>query len=242
MGAMKGFPLLVAAWLFVCATASAADSDLPHVTVFGTATTEVVPDQMIWSVTAKNKAPLLQDAAEEHTSTVQQVLTLLKDRKVPETKTQTAQMVFGENQEYRNGSWMKEGYFASTDISFTLEDLGQYGPLWMGLSRIPNVSVRAVRYEHSKRIEYQNETRKKAVAAARDKARMLAEALGSTIAELLLIEEDLSATEGWGRGATVYNVRTMEEGAGISEEPLAPGRIPITSRVKVAFRLVSHDH
>lgn len=238
---MKTLTFFIAAWLFVCVSAYAQDNDLPHVTVFGTASTEVVPDQMIWSLNVRNKAATLQDAAKEHGSVVQQVLQLLKDKKVPEAKTQTAQMQFGENQEYRGNSWVREGYFASTDISFTLEDLTQYSPLWIGLSEIPSVSVRSVQYEHSRRIEYQNETRNKAVLAARDKARSLAETLGSTIAEPLAIEEDLSLDEGWGRPA-MASFRSPEREPGMPGEQVAPGKIPIKARVKVVFRLVSQGH
>ena len=237
---MKAITFFVASFFLICTTASADDNDLPHVTVFGTATTEVVPDQMIWSVTVKNKGRVLQDVAKAHGSIVKQVLQLLKDQKVPEAKTQTAQMQFGENQEYKSSSWVKEGYFASTDISFTLDNLEQYRPLWIGLSQIPNVSVQAVQYDHSQRIQYQDETRKKAVMAAREKARMLAEALGSTIEEPLMIEEDLSVNEGWGR-AVVTNFRSREGETGMPEGIVSPGKIPIRARVRATFRLVTQD-
>ncbi len=226
-------------FLMLCSAACGADIYTPAVTVFGTATTEVTPDQMIWSLNVKNKSASLETAAKEHTATVQQVLNLFKDQKLPENKIQTAQMEFGENQEYKNNSWVQAGYYASTDIAFTLDDFKKYQPLWIALSRIPNVSVRAVRYDHSRRIDFQNETRTKAVIAAREKARSMAQALGATIAEPVMIQEDLSVNESWSFGNASNNIRAVEGPNAPSEEPLALGRIPIKCRVKAAFRLVS---
>ena len=40
----------------------------------------------------------------------------------------------------------------------------------LGLAAIPDVSVEGVTYDHSKRIEFQNETRRKALLKAKEKA------------------------------------------------------------------------
>jgi uncharacterized protein YggE len=45
--------------------AAAADNPLPHISVSGTATTEVVPDQMVWHLTVQNKGPKLPSVAEQ---------------------------------------------------------------------------------------------------------------------------------------------------------------------------------
>jgi hypothetical protein len=47
--------------------AAAADNPLPHVSVSGTATTEVVPDQMVWHLTIKNTGSKLPSVAEQQT-------------------------------------------------------------------------------------------------------------------------------------------------------------------------------
>lgn len=194
---------------------------------------------MVWSLSVTNRGEGLAEVAKQHEEIVAKVLKLLKEQELSEDKIQTAAMQFGENWEYVDNSRIRSGYFASTDISFTLEDFDRYQPLWMGLAEIDAVSVRSVGYDHSERIRYQNETREKAVKAAREKAKALAEGLGSDIAEPLLIEEDLSVNEGWGN--VLYNNRASEAGSGETGEQIAPGRIPIKTRVKVAFRLVNPD-
>src|SRR6266436_4802932 len=60
----------------------ADDIQLPHITVYGTATTEVVPDQMIWSVRVQNRGAVLETVASDHAKNLQGTLSLLKDLKV----------------------------------------------------------------------------------------------------------------------------------------------------------------
>jgi uncharacterized protein YggE len=149
-------------------------------------------------------------------------------------------MEFGDNMEYRFGSQVKEGYFASTIMRFHTSELEKYKPLWIGLADIPGVSVDNVSYDHSKRIEFQNETRQKALLLAKEKATDLAKTLGSEIREPLLIEEDLSVSEGWQEinGSMRNSISSSDEGANPKAD-MAPGKIPITIRVKVSFRLVT---
>jgi uncharacterized protein YggE len=238
---LRHFLTAVLGILTFAAALRAGENDIPRVTVFGTATTKVTPDQMVWHVLACNKGARLSDVAEQHAKLVEQVLGFVKKHGIKDADVQTAQMEFGENWEYRSQSRVKEGYFASTRISFRTSDMAAYKPLWLGLAGIPDVTVEGVYYDHSKRIDYQNETRRKALLAAKAKAADMAKTVGSEIAEPLLIEEDLSVSdEGW-RSVNTSNAVTAGFSAGGGEqEGLAPGTIPIRARLKVSFRLVSH--
>ena len=95
------FTTFVFGSLVLAAMLSAAENELPGVTVFGTATTQVAPDQMVWHLTANNRGPKLSIVAEQHTKLVQQVLGFLKEHGIKDSDLQTSQMEFGENWEYR---------------------------------------------------------------------------------------------------------------------------------------------
>jgi len=239
---MNKLPFLV----FLCGSLTsgllADDIQLPHISVFGTAVIEVVPDEMVWSVAVRNQNAKLEGVAEEHAKVVASVLSLLKELKVDEKKLQTSRMEFGENREYIADSWVKSGYFARTDVSFKLTDFSQYQPLWTGLARIAGVSIENVSYDNTKRIEHRREARRKALDAAREKATEMVKVLGSEIGEPLLVEEDLSVSEGWqgNRAAqAMNNLRTVEDAEPREDTQLALGTIPIRARVKVSFRLVA---
>lgn len=238
---MKAFPIGMCVLAVLSSPLFAEEGDLPRVTVYGTAITEVVPDQMIWLVGVSNKGPALDQVAQKHAGIVAQAIALLKAAKVEEKEIQTARMEFGENWEYRDESRVKEGYVASSAITFKTGDFGAYRSLWEGLSRIEGASVNGVYYDHSRRIDFQNETRRKAVLAAREKAREIAQTLGARIAEPLLVEEDLGVSEGWTSRFSnfIAQERTAAGDAAGSAGFLAPGNIPIQIRVKASFRLVS---
>lgn len=222
------------------ATAFADDLQPPHVTVYGTAVTEVTPDEMHWSVKVVNKGPALDSVAGEHARIVQSAMQLLKDTGVEAKTIQTSSMEFGQNWEYKNGDRVQNGYFASTMISFKLTDFGLYNKLWLGLAKLPSVSVENVAYDHTKRIDYQNETRRKAVLAAREKADDLARALGSAIGEPLLIEEQV-VENNWAANSAMNNLRQVSDEEAAGAEGIAPGRIPIRTRVRASFRLITNQ-
>lgn len=209
------------------------------ITVNGTATTKVTPDMMNWSLQVKNKEPNLEKAAETHAAAVKAVLAFLNAQEIPATDIQTSGMQFGQNWSYQGREQVKDGYFASTDISFQLDNLDKYTQLWIGLSRLPHVALTGVYYDHAQRIEIRNTTRKKALLAAKAKAKYLAETLDSKIGRPLLIEE---VSESYGlrtSNFTMSNNITSAGGGSEGTANLAPGQIPITMRVKVSFALIT---
>jgi uncharacterized protein YggE len=237
---MKKVIVYVILSMLIIAPSFADELQLPHITVYGTAATEVVPDQMIWAVEVRNQNMVLENAATEHGKQVQAVLSLLKELKVDEKNIQTSRMEFGDNKEYTSGSWVKSGYYAKTDVSFKVTDLELYKKLWLALAKISGVSVQNISYDNTKRIDYRNETRQKALLAAKEKASQMAKTLESEIGEPLVVEEDLSVSEGWqANNALQNNLRTVnaEESGGI--EGLSPGTISIKARVKTSFRLLT---
>lgn len=212
----------------------------PHITVTGTAVTEVVPDRLLWSLALKNTGPELPQVAGSHSSLLGTLLKILKDLGIDPAAVQTSQMEFGENRVYRNHEHVKEGYYASTSISFKLADISKYKEVWLRLASVSDLSVTSVTYDHSKRIDLQKETRTKALLAAKEKAAAMAGALDTKIGEVLSIREDaeVSPFPAYGNRLTTANV--VQSPAGGADEggaPIAPGTIPIRSRTVVAFQL-----
>jgi uncharacterized protein YggE len=88
--------------------------------------------------------------------------------------------------------------------------------------------VQNVSYDHAKRIEYRNETRQKALLAAKEKAAVMAKTLGAEIGEPAVVEEDLSVSEGWQGN---YAVQAMNNVSSVAAEDsgnrdgLSPGTI-----------------
>ena len=226
--------LLLSTLMFTVLVSSASDNP-PHVTVYGTATTSVAIDQMDWKIRISNKEPGLEEVAKAHSSTVQSVLDFLMENDLPEHCIQTSGMEFGEHfVSSKLKGRVRDGYQASSSINFKVTDLSKYKDLWSGISRMKNVSLNGITYNNSKRIKHQNETRKKALLAAKEKAETLAITLDSEIGKPLFIEEERF---GYSRN-NFNNVYATNEQAVINDA-FAPGQIPITVQIKASFLLVT---
>ncbi len=234
-------PILLLALSAMLSSAVAADNELPHVAVYGTATTQVQPDLLRWRLSVDRVGAEVAEVAEAHAADVAAVLEFLKQQKIPAKEIQTAHMELSENWVYRKDSRVKEGYEASTTVSFTSKDLGLYRTLWLGLSRLKGVSVKAAVWDSSRRIAVQNETREEALKAAKEKATNMAAVLGMKLAEPLAIIEipvrsDSSSTNGLaGNRLNVESSDDDDEG----DSMVAPGSIEVRVRVTVTFRIVA---
>ena len=216
----------------------AEEIEIPYISLFGTAITKITPDKMIWYLDASNKALELEKTASDHSVIIKKVLGFLKEMNISQDNIQTSRMSFGENWVYRNKERVKEGYKANTSISFTVEDLDIYNKLWMGLAKMSGISIESIDYDSSKRIDTQNSTRKKALLNAKEKAENLASTLSAKLGEILIIEEDLSTER---RYVNFLTQSSETQGDADLNDTLAPGKILITQRVMVVFRLISEN-
>jgi uncharacterized protein YggE len=232
---MLALALLLSVWV-----ARADELTVEHVTVYGTATLQVSPNQMRWRLNVRNINPTSAAAAEEHGTLVASVMAFLKQSRIAEETIQASGVQLGENWVLARGSRARDGYFASTDVSFTLVDFSKYASIWTGLSSLPGVTVTGVDLDHTDRIRFQNEARVKAVLAARDKAQGIAEALGLGLGGPLSVDEDLSVSEGVRARFPVASNAAIAEGEPVGiDEYLAPGSLPILARVRAVFRLLT---
>ncbi len=210
----------------------------PHITVYGTAVSQVTPDTLRWSITVRNKGEDLEAVAREHTRIVGDVLTFIKDIEIDSDDIQTADMRFDEDYRWVDRERVRDGFFATTGISFKVLDFRKYRDLWIGLAKMKYVSVDGVSLDVSNRIELQDETRIKALKAAKRKAEAMAAALDGTVGAPIAIVEIQSPLNSW--ESSVSNTM-VEVGSGTADgsaqATLAPGRIAIKVRVKVTFSL-----
>jgi len=213
---------------------SFAETDLPHITVYGTAEELAVPDELNWSVSVKTVGTSVEEVATNHLKDVSAVLGYLK-KSTPEKEIKTSYMQLNENWAYRDQNRLQEGYYAYTAVSFKSTDFTKYLEYWKNLSKLSNLTINQVSFDISNRIEIQNRARLKAVGAAKEKAEALAKALGVSLLEPLAVEEISTSTVRLSKNS-VYDGASPAPAA-LSENSISPGTQRITSQVELTFRI-----
>ena len=222
---------------FLGNSAQAEHFQQPHITVYGTATTEVVPNLMRWRLYLRTNGKTASQAAAAHDQNVSAVIAFLRQQKIAEKKIQTSQLQLAEDWEYKGGQRVQKGYYAATVLSFESPSLENYPSLWKGLSQLPSVSIEGVMFDVSNRIQIQENTRIQALLAAKKKAERLASALETRIGQPLLIEEEASRRDDI-RTPTAFTAQSRA--AETEKQSLSPGTLSIQARIKAVFHLL-HD-
>lgn len=218
----------------------ADELNIPHVSVYGTAVLDVVPNEMHWVLAIETKGAEVAQVASAHDKNVDKLLSFLKKNRIEEKKTQTSQIQLRENWEYRGNSRIKVGYIASTTVTFETDKIDRYRDLWLGVSKLDNIRVNHIKFDHSGRIGYQNESRLKAIRAAEQKAIALSKALNSKIAEPLLIEEIMTGGTDYKRNRNIASFAESAMAGDSDGQSISPGTIAIRTQVKVKFRITAN--
>lgn len=210
-----------------------AQFDVPHIIVFGTAETEAVPDNLLWTTSVKSRGNTVAVVADEHAKDVASVLDYLVESGLSSKEIKTSSMQLQENWVYRNNSRLQEGYYALTSISFKTSEFESYLNYWKQLSTFNNLTIKGVNFDVSNRIEIQHKTRIAAALKAKEKAISLSEALNSRIVEPLLIEE----ISGYSPAPRNAMMKMEMRGAPNDNSPISPGTETVRAQVKTVFRI-----
>ena len=210
----------------------AANFEQPYVAVQGFAEKEVKPDQLTWRLSVRNEAKTSIEVAKLHDKSVANVVKLLKKHGIDSKLIQTTHMQLSENKRYQNNQWIKEGFFASSQMAFELKDLDKYKTLWNALAEFPEVSMNGFNYSHSEEKKIRNELRAVALINAKQKATSMANVLGVKAGKPLAIEEVSSGGPVPVRGPQMMARAKLEDNSNLS-----PGTIEFQMTVNVTFAL-----
>lgn len=212
--------------------ASESISEKPHVSVAGTAMQEVKPDVTRWSISVNTEGKQTESVAQEQTVRLQKLLAFLEAQQIDKNKIKTESMRLDEQWNYHNGKRSKQGYIASSTLTFE-SDITSYQTLWSGLSELDGIQINGSSFELSKRIDIENQVRTEALLAAKQKASSMAKALGASIGKPIYIE-DLNWGDDVIQPMAEMRMKTMSSA---QQDMVSPGSLEIRMRVKVLFEL-----
>ena len=130
-----------------------------------------------------------------------------------------------------NGPPKVTGFAAETRYDIRVEDLPMLGRLLDALVSVGANRLDGVRFDIAEPRPMRDAARRDAVADARAKAELLADAAGVTLGAVMTIDEVMSG----GRPVPMLEMRMMDAaGSGV---PIAEGEVGIEARVTIVFAI-----
>lgn len=208
------------------------------VTVSAKGSVYAVPDLAELRFGVRSQAETAAEAQSANSSSVNSVISALKDKGISEENIQTTWYDVSPQYDWNTGNGDTIiGYSVSTSLSVKgvrIEDAGSLISVCTGAgaNEFNGISYSCTQYE-----SLYGEAQKKAVETSKDKASVLAEAAGRTLGPVRTI------TEGWQDTTYEANMKTMgaaDAGKGAGPESSAvfmPGEAEITANVTVTYEL-----
>ena len=207
----------------------------PSVTVQGEAKVEVVPDELVVEMSVTRLAKEVQDAATDVNRRTTAALAAAKQAGVADADIRALAISVQPQYDWREGEQLFRGHEASRSIRLVVRDIDAWPRLLnalveAGVDRIDDVEPR-----HSDQQRLAREALRDAVADARARADVLAQAAGATVSTAYSIAET-------GRNYTVARPQAARADMMVASAPppeaaFEPGTITLTANVRIVFRL-----
>jgi uncharacterized protein YggE len=205
----------------------------PGVKVFGSAILRVEPDlaSLQFGVTRQAKHP--KDAFRETHEAAKVVRAYLSKAMAGEVAT--SRITLYQTSEYVNGRHKPTGYSARVSFSVLLTNLDSMEDVLAGVVDAGANEIGAVEFRTTGLKEHRALARRRAVAAAREKAENYCMAAGVALGAVISLEDvNPSVLRGSGEGTTSSEVGSDDSGP---DRAFAPGSIVVGAAVSIVFAL-----
>ena len=230
--------LLVIIFSGYAARAQAQDPpDRPLITVSGQGEVLVVPDEVVFNLSATTVDKDLALAQKKTDEVVRNVIAIARRYQVPATQIQTGHISLDErfsDEEASRKPRVFIGYAVSKSIAIILRDVTKAEDLLGELFRTGITRISSVDFRTTQDRKFRDQARAMAMKSAQEKARAMALEIGQGIGKAFQITE-----EGFVRPspANLSSFYITSGSAVDSPSAIALGQISITARVTVSFEL-----
>jgi uncharacterized protein YggE len=201
------------------------------VKVFGSAILRVEPDVASLQFSVGRKAKQPKDAFRDTRQAVRGVRAYLDQAGVGEVAA--SRITLSQTFEYSGGKQTPTGYLARVSFNVLLADLDRMEEILVGVVDAGSNEIGSVEFQTTRLKEHRAEARRRAVAAAREKAENYCRAAGVSLGGVLHMEDiNPGVLRGTGEGHTSSEVSSDDAGP---ERALAPGSIVVGAAVSISF-------
>jgi uncharacterized protein len=204
----------------------ASDGPSDGITVMGTGSVSAIPNEAQFSLGVTTKGQTAREALAANSARMRELIDALKATGVAERDIKTQDVSVGAAYEADSKDG---GYWARNSLSVRVTDLSRAPQILDAASRAGANEVYGPSLSRSDRESLESTALKRAVANARARAEVLADAAGVSLGDVTAIA-DSSASEG--QPYQVMAARAADSGV-----PIEPGREEITASVTVTFAI-----
>jgi uncharacterized protein YggE len=205
----------------------------PGVKVFGSAVLRVEPDVASLHFAVARQAKQPKDAFRDTHQAAKGIRAYLSQAGAGDVAA--SRISLSRVYEYVNQRQQATGYSAKVSFNVLLTNLDRMEEILTGVVDAGANEIGAVEFRTTRLKEYRAEARRRAVAAAREKAEIYCRAAGVALGSVVSLEDvHPEALRGTGEGHTSNEAPSDDAGP---ERALAPGSIVVGAAVSVVFAL-----
>jgi uncharacterized protein YggE len=206
----------------------------PGVKVFGSAILRVEPDVASLQFAVSRQAKQPRDAFHQTHQAVRGVRTYLAQAGAGDVAA--SRITLSRTYEHSSGRQQPTGYAARVGFNILLSDLDRMEEILIGVVDAGANEIGYVDFQTTRLREHRAEARRRAVAAARDKAENYCRAAGVALGEVLSLEDvSPDVLRGSGEGHTSREAPSDDSDAG---RALAPESIVVGAAVSMVYAIV----
>ena len=202
------------------------------VSAVGSAILNAVPDLARIRVAISQTRPNPGEAFAATRAGVDRVRDVLRRHGVPDTAVFTSRLDLRSSWSYDNKRRLL-GYECTASFVIEIRELDALESVLIDVVEAGANQVDNVEFDVSTKQELQAQARRDAVAAAREKAELYAEAAGARLGPVIHIQD-----VDHGQGGVTFGAHSPRQGAG-GDSGLTPGRISVAAEVTVGYSLIS---
>jgi uncharacterized protein YggE len=193
-----------------------------------------VPDIAIISAGVITRASTASQALQQNAQQMQRVVAALRRAGVAERDIQTSSINLHPDYRHRdNEQPVVTGYNASNQVTVRFRDIAQSGKILDALVAEGANQINGPQLTIDKPEAALDEARRNAVAVARARAQLYAQATGKRVGRILAISE---GGGGFPRPDIMVTARQMERG-GMADTKIVPGEQTLSATIQVTFEL-----
>jgi uncharacterized protein len=216
--------------LVLLAAPARAENPPPAISVSGEATVSVAPDEARIDAGVTSEARTAREASEANNAAMGKVLLALKGANIEEKDYQTSRLaLLPQYAPNRAGPNAITGYRASNRVSIKLRDVTKAASVVDTLVGAGANEIGGIQFVVSQASKVLDEAREKAVADARRKAEIYANAAGVTLGEPLSVSEEGQGPQPLYRGKVAAPMAI--------NAPVAPGEETLSVTVHVSWAI-----